>query len=389
MQAPGALHEARRLLEAGDDQAAIDVLEKYLEDHPDDDEALELLFHAHRAEEGTETGKVPSPFDDSDKVEVEELDRDPAREEPIESPDDEADEISVEEEQIQKTPDFETARQGSEPQRDIESAPAPLDDALAEQVPPESSREATDSGLSQHPRLSPLDSTPGGQPGASPPPQREVEEATTVTTLVTPAGPRRKRISPLVMVVSGLLVASVAFFLITRPWNPSPSPEPSDTTPPVAEADPPRPQDDLERPQEPLANPDDADTVSEKSLELTSNESELEDAEVPEAPREDDGAKSDLVEAASIRPGTLIVLASPWAKVVSIRDENHEEVAFEKPAFTPFRLDLPPGRYSVSLERPELPVCTRSVQITPSAVTATACKFGELEPMDLLERIGS
>lgn len=386
-QAPDALDKARRSLVAGQRRAAIDVLEDYLEANPQDDEAMELLVQAHRGEEGAETGKEPAPFTDPDEVEVEELDWEPSQAEPIESTCKGTDERTPEKE-VAEALVLEAARRDLRPDCDAEILPTVSEDSAADPAPDGATWAPKDPESFQDSPTSSQDLIPKGRGRSLPSAQEPEQSRATIATLVTPAGPRRKSINPLVMVVSGLLVASIAFVLITRPWTPSPSPEPSDTTPPMAEAEPPRPQDDLEKPQEPLASPD-ADTVSEKSLELTSNESQLEDTEVSEAPREDDGVKSDLVEAASIRPGTLIVLASPWAKVASIRDEHQDEVAFEKPAFTPFRLDLPPGRYSVSLERPELPVCTRSVQITPSAVTTIACRFGELEPMDLLERIGS
>ena len=382
-----ALTKARRLLGAGHRYSAIDVLEGYLEANPHDGDAMELLVEAHRGAAGTETGKAPDPLAAPNEVVVEELDQEPSQAELIESSGKGTDEGTTEEE-VAEAPIPEAARHQPEPRREPEAARDVREDAPTQQVPTAANREAKQSELPRQPPIPWQDSSLRGRPGRALSLQGELEEATTIATLVTPAGPPGRRLRTFAIVASGVLLVLLAYILITKPWLRFASPESREITPTV-EVEPSPPKNGRGSIQDPLGNPG-PDTGSERSLEQTSNQHDLVEASpVPEAPGNGEGVQPDPVEDAALRRGTLILLASPWARVISIRDENHDEVDFERPAFTPFRLDLPPGWYSVTLERPESPVCTRSFQITSSAVTTTRCKFGELEPLDLLERIGS
>jgi hypothetical protein len=53
--------------------------------------------------------------------------------------------------------------------------------------------------------------------------------------------------------------------------------------------------------------------------------------------------------------GRVVIDASPWAEVVEIREGNGTEVPLASRTFTPAVLDLPPGRYAVTLRHPLAP----------------------------------
>lgn len=74
---------------------------------------------------------------------------------------------------------------------------------------------------------------------------------------------------------------------------------------------------------------------------------QLDDGEGPaEAPPAEDVVATDLP------PGTVLIDAAPWASIASIRDADGEDVTVIGARYTPKRMELAPGVYTVVLEHP-------------------------------------
>ena len=81
-------------------------------------------------------------------------------------------------------------------------------------------------------------------------------------------------------------------------------------------------------------------------------------------------------------PGTLVINALPWGEVQSIKDATGAEHldASAKPAYTPFTVSLPPGKYSVELANPNSHQ-TNSCSATVAANASVRCEV----PLDSID----
>ena len=85
--------------------------------------------------------------------------------------------------------------------------------------------------------------------------------------------------------------------------------------------------------------------------------------------------------AAAAQPGRIALNAFPWAEIVEItRIDTGERVEIERPATTPFAIDLPPGRYRIAMSHPDSPG-TRTQEIE--------VKSGHTVPIMMQFRAGS
>jgi eukaryotic-like serine/threonine-protein kinase len=87
-----------------------------------------------------------------------------------------------------------------------------------------------------------------------------------------------------------------------------------------------------------------------------STEPSLLQASTVSLPSQDNGAIA--------RPGRLGINAFPWANITSIRNlDNGQDVELSGTPLTPAPIDLPPGRYEVTLSNPQFNTITRTVAI--------------------------
>ena len=93
-----------------------------------------------------------------------------------------------------------------------------------------------------------------------------------------------------------------------------------------------------------------------------------------------------------VNPGTglLVIDALPWAEILEVRDVENEPV-LEAPAgmFTPFALDVPAGRYAVTLRGPgSTKPRVVEVEVSTSGGSAVA-EFRPIDPLEYFKRAGS
>jgi len=95
------------------------------------------------------------------------------------------------------------------------------------------------------------------------------------------------------------------------------------------------------------------------------------------------------VAIAPVATGVLIIDAQPWAEVERVLDPSGVEVALPDDRYTPLRLELPAGRYSVRLIRPESPMAQNCVaQVADSATVRCMPQQTEIGAADLFKETG-
>jgi serine/threonine protein kinase len=102
---------------------------------------------------------------------------------------------------------------------------------------------------------------------------------------------------------------------------------------------------------------------------------------------EKDGAVEDLVPGLALEAvdqtaaGLLIIDARPWAKVSRLVNDKGEEIALPHSPYTPLPLELPPGRYLATLQRPSV----HEAQRCEALVSKTATGICKPETVAVLE----
>ena len=83
--------------------------------------------------------------------------------------------------------------------------------------------------------------------------------------------------------------------------------------------------------------------------------------------------------------GRVAINAFPWANVASVRNlDTGQPVKLAAPVVTPAPLDLPPGRYEVTLSHPRFPKpITRTVDVTPGADEVLSVQFSDPSSVSL------
>ena len=90
-----------------------------------------------------------------------------------------------------------------------------------------------------------------------------------------------------------------------------------------------------------------------------------------------------------LAPGVLIVDAQPWASVERVWDQSGKEVALPADRYTPLRLELPAGDYSVSLVRPGAKNAeTCAIQLTPSRTSICVPEQTEIDATGFFKETG-
>jgi len=85
--------------------------------------------------------------------------------------------------------------------------------------------------------------------------------------------------------------------------------------------------------------------------------------------QEQQPVRKPVVHAAKLAPGRLEINAFPWAEVTNVRNiVSGANVPLNAPVVTPAPLDLPPGRYEITLSNPAFPTpARRSVDVRAGA----------------------
>lgn len=88
-------------------------------------------------------------------------------------------------------------------------------------------------------------------------------------------------------------------------------------------------------------------------------------------------------------PGRLVLLSTPWAKLVTLQTTDGRPRALPEPAETPLALDLLPGDYEVELHNPQLGMSRRlTVTVRSGADSRHTITFEEVDPDALLRSLG-
>ncbi|MGV8039020.1 MAG: hypothetical protein AB2L07_02725 [Thermoanaerobaculaceae bacterium] len=93
--------------------------------------------------------------------------------------------------------------------------------------------------------------------------------------------------------------------------------------------------------------------------------------------------------AAPVGEGVLVVSATPWGEVVSVRREDGKEVVVPAGQATPLRLALPAGRYTVTVRDPATRATTQRTAVVAASQTArVVIEVRAVSADELLTRFG-
>lgn len=93
--------------------------------------------------------------------------------------------------------------------------------------------------------------------------------------------------------------------------------------------------------------------------------------------------------AANPSTGVLVVHAVPWARVLTLKDEQGKSLPLPSDAVTPLYLPLPPGSYSLELSDPENgKTVAATVQVRPGLTTRSVIPLREIPAEEFLKELG-
>jgi len=90
-----------------------------------------------------------------------------------------------------------------------------------------------------------------------------------------------------------------------------------------------------------------------------------------------------------VEMGFLVVDTQPWGEVLEVADQDGKRLSLPADSFTPLPLELPPGRYTVEVSRPEIDKVETCVVIVESASTVRCePQIAALEIEDFFKQTG-